>query len=70
MAPTWHPAAGYRSPPTAVVLSLAPRPTRLRIYACDATLLVLDHGQSEDPGVADRDAAYAARFTAPDDLSW
>ena len=50
--------------------ALLPRVAADMIYARDATLIVLDHAQSERSGGDDNDDAYYARFAVPDDLTW
>lgn len=52
---------------------LLPRPAAEKVRERDASLIVLDHGQSiaaEPAGGSSEDDAYYAQFKVPDDLIW
>ena len=48
---------------------LLPRAAADKVYARDATMIVLDHGRSSDAG-NDPDDEYYQQFQVPDDLIW
>jgi uncharacterized protein YaiL (DUF2058 family) len=49
--------------------ALLPRPAAEKIYARDASAIVLDHAQSHDAS-ASEDDDYYKQFQVPDDLIW
>jgi uncharacterized protein YaiL (DUF2058 family) len=49
---------------------LLPRGAVEKVRARDASMIVLDHGQSQAGDVAGEDDEYYRRFVVPDDLVW
>ena len=49
---------------------LLPRIAADKIYARDASAIVLDHGQAKAAGDANEDDEYYKQFQVPDDLTW
>lgn len=49
---------------------LLPRIAADKVYARDASMIVLDHGHTEAGGSNDADDEYYRQFEVPDDLIW
>ncbi|MGH8086341.1 MAG: DUF2058 domain-containing protein [Lysobacter sp.] len=49
---------------------LIPRPAADKVYARDATMIVLDHARAAAPGNGDSDDDFYKQFEVPDDLIW
>ena len=49
---------------------LLPRAAAEKIYARDASVIVLDHGRASDAQANSEDDEYYKQFQVPDDLTW
>lgn len=49
---------------------LIPRPAADKVYARDASMIVLDHARADPPGNDGSDDDYYKQFEVPDDLIW